>query len=385
MESYNDTYEKLMILYLLKNPRAMLPLKEQDFFNDDNRYLFKLLKHGAVNSVMLEERLKKDGKENLIPIIQQEIPDKIDPEPFVNEIIKMSGQREMIELLHNVENKPEDYDIEKVRKAILHIRSYSKAKTLTELFPDKTVDSWANRKIITTGFNKLDENFHFGLGQFLIVAGETSKGKTQYAMNIAKHVAESGGTVLFISLEMTAELLLGRFVAMTLDYPIQRAFASNEEFRVFVKKFLKTESWVNNILIDETSKELSDVLGSINEVHPDLVIVDYAQLMSVDGKMGDEKIVAEIAQTFRSSCHDTRVILISQFSRPTEATSKNPLARLKGSGALEYSASAIVIVARRESDGITTYSLEKNTTALGNGVGMVVSLSNSNGRFAELE
>lgn len=383
MESFNDTYEKVLILYLLKNPRAILPLKEKDFFSDDNRYLFHQIRHGAINPLMLEERLKADKKDNLIPIIHQDIPDNIDPEPFVNEVIRMSGQREIIELLHNVEDKPEDYDVDKIRKAIMRIRSYSKAKTLTELFPEQTIDSWADRKILTTGFRKLDDDFHFGLGQFLIIAGETSRGKTQMAMNIAKHVAESDGKVLFISLEMTAELLLGRFVAMTLDYPIQRAFPNNEEFRVFVKKFLRTETWVNNILIDETSKELSDVLGSINETKPDLVIIDYAQLMSVDGKMGDEKVVAEIAQTLRGSCHDTRTILVSQFSRPTEATSKNPLARLKGSGALEYSASAIVIVSRRD-DGIMQYSLEKNTTALGNGVGMVVTLSNTNGRFEEL-
>ena len=384
MEDFNNTYEQLILLYMLQNPRALVPLKEQDFFSDDNRYLFKIIKRGAVNTIMLTERLKKDGKESLIPIINQKIPDSIDPEPFINEIIQMSGRREVIDLLHKAEDKPEEYSVEKIRKAILHIRSYSKAKTLRELFSDEQIDAWANRKIISTGFPKLDENYHFGLGQFLIIAGETSKGKTQMAMNIAKKVAEQGGKVLFVSLEMSAELLLARFVAMTLDYPIYRAFASNEEFRMFAKKFLKTESWIDNIPIDETSKELSDVLGAINEVRPDLVIVDYAQLMSVDGKMGDEKIVAEIAQTFRNSCHDTRVILISQLSRPTEASSKNPLSRLKGSGALEYSASAIMFVERRDSDGVTQYTLAKNTTALGNGVGMVVDLSNVNGRFAEL-
>lgn len=380
----NKTYEQVVLLYMLQNPRALIPLKESDFYDEDNRYIFKQIKRGSINSIMLEEQMKHDGKDALIPVIQQDLPEKIDIEPFVDQIVKMAGRREAIDILHKAEDDPENWDIERLRKALQFVRSYSRAKTLKELFSDEDVDAWANRKILTTGFSKLDENFHFGLGQFLIIAGETSKGKTQMAMNIAKHVAEQGGKVLFVSLEMSAELLLGRFVAMTLDYPIQRAFPNNDEFRVFVKKFLKTESWIDNIPIDETSKELSSVLGSINEMHPDLVIVDYAQLMSIDGKMGDEKIVAEIAQTFRNSCHDTRVILISQLSRPTEASSKNPLSRLKGSGALEYSASAIVFVSRRESDGVTQYELAKNTTALGNGVGMVVDLSNSNGRFAEL-
>ena len=382
---YNNTYEQLMLLYMLQNPRALIPLKEQDFYVDDNRYLFKIIKKGAVNTVMLTERLKKEGKEALIPIITQPMPEgKIDPEPFIKELIGMTSRREIIDLMHRAEDKPEEYSVEKIRKAILHLRSYSRAKTLRELFTDEQIDSWADRKTVTTGLTKLDENFHFELGQFLIIAGPTSHGKTQLAMNVAKKIAEHDGKILFISLEMSAELLLARFVAMTLDYPIYHAFSSNAEFRIFVKKFLKTENWTDNILIDETSKELGDILGSINEVKPDLVIVDYAQLMSIDGKMGEEKIVAEIAQTFRNSCHDTRVILVSQLSRPTEASSKNPLSRLKGSGALEYSASAIIFVERRESDGVTQYTLAKNTTALGNGVGTVVDLSNVNGRLAEL-
>jgi replicative DNA helicase len=385
MEAANELYEQLVLLYMLKNPRAMLPLKEQDFFSPDNRLIFKHIKKGINNPVMLVERLKKDGKENAIKIVSEELPEGFAPEPFVNEIIKMAGYRETLEILHNAEENPEQYGISEIRKAILKIRSYSKAKTIKELFNDETIDSWTNRKILTTGFPKLDEAFHFSQGQFLIIAGETSKGKTQMAMNIAKKAAEDGCKVLFISLEMTAELLLGRFVAMTLDYPIAHAFSGNAEFRAYAKQFVKTIKWIDNILIDETSKELVDVLGSINEAQPDLVIVDYAQLMSVDGKMGDEKIVAEIAQTFRSSCHDTRVILVSQLSRATEATSKNPLSRLKGSGALEYSASAILFVSRREKDGVTEYELAKNTTALGNSVGMVVQLSNANGRLAEIE
>jgi replicative DNA helicase len=384
MEAYNDTYEKVILTYMLDNPRAILNIKEEDFFCEENRAAFKKIKKGARNRVMLKEQLKKDGFDSMVDKISEPLPSSFDIEPFIDSLLKMSGYRKTLDVLKAAEADPDKYDPETIRKAILNIRGYSKARTLKELFTPEVIDAMADRTVLTTGFAQLDAHFTFTKGQMLIIAGETSRGKTQAAMNIAKHVAEQGGKILFFSLEMSAELLLGRFVAMTLDYPIYRCFGSDTEFRMFAKKMLATESWIDNIYIDEKSQELVEILGSINEVRPDLVIIDYAQLVKVDGHGGDEKVVAEIAQTLRLVAHEQRVILVSQLARATESNSKNPLARLKGSGALEYSASAILFIDKDERTGVMNYSLEKNTTALGNGVGMKVNISNSNGRFEEI-
>jgi replicative DNA helicase len=381
MEAVSEGLEKALLAYLLKNPRANLNLKESDFFFPEHRQFYKLLRRGYTSPILMRENTHDEAVLKVLSEIENADP-VIDIEPIVKTVTDMAAYREFVSRAHELEESG-DFDIEKARKAVLSIRAYSKAKTVKELFDDERIDEMANRKILKTGFPHLDDVYNFEEGQLLIIAGETSKGKTQLAMNIAKKTAEDGGKVLFISLEMNPEQLLSRFVAMTLDYPIRLAYGSNEEYREYAKRFLRTNSWVNNIYIDDSCKDLQAILGDINEVRPDLTVIDYAQLISVDGRMGEEKVVAEIAQTLRTVCHDQRIILISQLSRKTEATDRNPLARLKGSGALEYSASAILYVEVGD-DSITSYTLLKNTTGLGYGVGTKVKLSNLNGRYEEL-
>lgn len=382
MEAVNETYELVILSYMMANPRANLNLKDTDFFYPENRELYRVLHKGIVEPIMIREVLK--GHDGGLSALDKavEIQPVEDIGVFIEEITAMAGYREFTGIAHEIEEGKE-FDIEKARKAILNIRAYSKAKSMKELFTPETIDDMARKKVLKTGFPQLDEAYTFEEGQLLVVAGETSKGKTQFAMNVAKTVAEEGGKVLFITLEMNPSQLLSRFVAMTLDYPIHMAFGSNQEYREFAKRFMQTSSWVDNIMIDDQCTDLQAILGDMNETRPDLTIIDYAQLVSVDGKMGEEKVIAEIAQTLRTVCHNQRIILISQLSRQTAGGDKSPIDRLKGSGALGYSASAIISI-EIKSDSITYYTLAKNTTGMGHGVNLSVPLSNNNGRFREL-
>lgn len=384
MEAVNITYEKVILAYMLENPRANLNLKDSDFFYPENRELYKVMRKGANNPIMIREILKDPKHTESLRVLEEieNIPPIEDIGPFIKEITDMAGYREFTQVAKDIEEGRE-FDIGKARAAIMNIRAYSKAKTMREIFTPEHIDGMGKKRALKTGLAHLDDVYHFEEGQLLVVTGETSKGKTQFAMNIAKSVAEQGAKVLFITLEMSPDNLLERFVAMTLDYPIHMCFGSNDEFREFAKRFMKTGSFVDNIYIDDQCADLAAILGDINEIRPDVTIIDYAQLVKVDGKGGEEKVIADIAQTLRIVCHDQRVILVSQLARQTANGDKNPIDRLKGSGALGYSASAIISVALKP-DSVTYYTLEKNTTGMGYGVGTTIPLYNSNGRFAEI-
>jgi replicative DNA helicase len=369
---------------MLQNPRANLNLKDTDFFYPENRELYKTMRKGANNPIMIREVLKDPKYSESLKVLSEieGMPRIDDIGPFIKEITDMAGYREFTQVAKDIEEGKE-FDIGKARAAIMNIRSYSKARSMKDIFDVEHIDGMGKKRTLKTGFAHLDEVYHFEEGQLLVVTGETSKGKTQFSMNIAKAVAEQGAKVLFVTLEMSPDNLLERFVAMTLDYPVHMCFGSNEEFREFAKRFMKTSSFVDNIYIDDQASDLQAILGDINEIRPDVTIIDYAQLVRVDGKIGEEKVLAEIAQTLRTVCHDQRIILVSQLARQTAGADKSPIDRLKGSGALGYSASAIISVALKP-DSVTYYTLEKNTTGMGYGVGTSMPLYNSNGRFAEI-
>ena len=72
---------------------------------------------------------------------------------------------------------------------------------------------------VPTGLKALDDMTGGGLarGDFHILGGHSSMGKTTVAMEIARKTASSGAGVLFISLEMTAHQTGVRLMASMLD------------------------------------------------------------------------------------------------------------------------------------------------------------------------
>ena len=100
-----------------------------------------------------------------------------------------------------------------------------------------------------------------------------------------------------------------------------------------------------------------------------LIIVDYLQLIQIGGNSGEEKVVNQVTTTLRARAQQQPIIMLSQFSRGMPGDSKASLSRLKGSSAVEQSASVVVFV-EAETKGLDaetgrekrewTYSLKKN-------------------------
>src|SRR5918994_3307459 len=78
----------------------------------------------------------------------------------------------------------------------------------------------ADPNAITTGIASLDK-FSGGLhrGEYVILGGRPSMGKTALATQIAYNVAQNGGGVFYASLEMPVPLLTPRFVSCRLWAP----------------------------------------------------------------------------------------------------------------------------------------------------------------------
>lgn len=67
---------------------------------------------------------------------------------------------------------------------------------------------------ISTGWPYIDEKGRFRLGNLVIIAGDTSQGKTAFALSIAKFAASTGTPTTFYSLEMTSQELGTRVISM---------------------------------------------------------------------------------------------------------------------------------------------------------------------------
>lgn len=211
---------------------------------------------------------------------------------------------------------------------------------------------------IGTGFTEFD-NFTSGLqkGDLVIVAGETSQGKTAFALTMLKNATMLFGKAAVIySLEMTQQQLATRLISS--ESGINSAAISMHRLsNDSISKINQvTERVINaNIYFDDSSTSSIDTIcNSIRTMtlkyNIDLVMIDYLQLITNNRiKASKEERTAEIARRLKNTAKELNVcvILLSQLSR-TQGSPKPTMNRLRDSGQIEEAADMVILVYRPE-------------------------------------
>lgn len=208
---------------------------------------------------------------------------------------------------------------------------------------------------LSTGFSDLDA-MTGGLkpGEFWVVAGRPSMGKTSLALDFARHVAlGSGEAVGFFSLEMPRLALVERLICTEARVPLYRArrrdLSDDEHERLaYAAGQVKQACIAVDDTSDLTTLELRSRARRMRKREGvALLIVDYMQLMRVPGeKATREQEVAEVSRTLKVLAKDlgVPVIGLSQLNRASEhrADKRPVLADLRESGAIEQDADLVL-------------------------------------------
>lgn len=215
---------------------------------------------------------------------------------------------------------------------------------------------------IPTGYDDLDV-LTAGLheGDFVVVAGRPSMGKTAFALNIAEHIAvEEKKSVGIFSIEMSKEqlalrLLCGR--ARISQHRLRTGRLKDEEYQ----KLIMASGPLNEaeIYIDDSAMlstlEMRAKARRLKSQHDiKLLIIDYIQMMSGSGRPENrQQEMAVISRAIKGLAKELAipVIAISQLSRMVEMRGgdKRPqLSDLRESGAIEQDADVVMFVYRPE-------------------------------------
>jgi len=212
----------------------------------------------------------------------------------------------------------------------------------------------------------------------LILAGRPSMGKTALATNIAFNVAKNyqwepapdapsgrktvaGGVVLFFSLEMSGEQLAGRILSEASGIASDRIRRGQIEAHEF-GRMRDAEDLIADIplFIDATGAQSISKLRARARRQKrkgglDLIVVDYLQLVTVDGQRGNHNRVQEVTAItggLKALAKELNVpiLALSQLSRGVESRDdKRPmLSDLRESGSIEQDADAVMFVFREE-------------------------------------
>lgn len=210
-------------------------------------------------------------------------------------------------------------------------------------------------KGMMTGLHVFDSRYGFHGGDLVILAGETSQGKTTLATTIAYNVAVEKFPVAFYSMEMTAKQLTARIMAGCTLVPSSKSLFEKltpEEYN----RFYDTTLAIRNLPIyfDERSKTtFSGICRSIRKMVKTfkvrMVFIDYLQILANGGRLDSrEQIIGDMARDLKRLAVelDVCIIALSQMSRQTgREKNVNPtISRLRGSGQIEEAADIVVLV-----------------------------------------
>ena len=209
---------------------------------------------------------------------------------------------------------------------------------------------------IPTGFRAIDKRCG-GLqpSDFVVIAGETSQGKTSLALSIVYNLATAGRKAAVYSLEMNLRQLCARFASMASGVPsreIMYGRLDTAQYQLVSDGIGRIEGM--EVYVDEGStSSVESITASMRYLRRtkgvEVFVVDYLQLVSARVPGNKEQQTAYVARSLKNAAKelDATVIALSQLSRNRD----NPqptLPRLRDSGQIEEAADLVMLVYRPE-------------------------------------
>ena len=386
---HNEEAERSVLGAAMLNKEVLFDIleevKEDDFYNESHKEIFRAIwelyrKNSAVDMLTVCEELKSRqsldmvGGRAYIATLTAEVPSTANGREYAKIIAEKAIMRQMIRTAEDITEK--GYESKMATREILdyaesgifqiaQMRQKNDYTKIQDVLLEnlKIIDAAAQNKDkitgIPTGFHDLDEKTS-GLqrSDLIIVAARPGMGKTAFALNIAQQSAVKHGTsAIIFSLEMSKEQLGQRLLAMQARVEMQKLKQGDLDRKDWDRVSLGVDELNNSkIVIDDTPGiSLMEMRNKCRRLKAeqglDLIVVDYLQLMTFEGKTDNrQQEISALSRNMKLLAREMNcpVILLSQLSRAPELRQdKRPmLSDLRESGSIEQDADIVIFLYR---------------------------------------
>ena len=350
------------------------------FYNNKNKTIYdaiiELDSKGNSISIITIIPILQGNNSNITPSYVAEITNHVilsdEYYQYAMRLYELSEKRKIYQMGYYL-MKSSSNEMEDVNEILSNTR-----KTL-DSFTDKKADQYINinnslekvssivasnlsneRSIIgtKTGFNKIDEKGGWKPSDLIIIAAETSQGKTAFAASITLNAISDGGKIAFYSMEMQHQQVSARLLAMkskVSSSSILYGKLNKEELERFDKAI--GELWDKNLFFDDRdSSNIDVILASIRNMKAkydiDGAVVDYLQILSVNRgsrNTTDEQLMGDVARRLKNLAKELGIwiMALSQLSRNQDSPVPT-MQRLRSSGQIAEAADVVLLIYRPE-------------------------------------
>lgn len=205
-----------------------------------------------------------------------------------------------------------------------------------------------------TEYDKFTKGLH--MQDLVVVAGETSQGKTSFAISMIYKPVLNNNAVLFISLEMSQMQLAARFLSQHTNVSSKEMLyhSMNEKEKAKIITEIEPTKDFPLYIDDSSGSNYLNICSLIRKYKVQknikIVVVDYLQLVNYHRSgINKEQEIGDIARGFKNLAKelDINIILLSQLSRDKN-NPKPSISRLRQSGQIEEASDQVILVFRPE-------------------------------------
>ena len=201
------------------------------------------------------------------------------------------------------------------------------------------------------GFKLLDKEFRAELGDYCILGGYSSAGKSMLAVQIALRMAEKGLRVGYFSLETNPKTKLAdRVMAYIARVPLPK-IKDNDLSEADMAALTTGAQWLSEQPIEffpASGFTVADIQARTLAKRYQVIFIDYVQLIAGSQEDMRQRVTAiSMGLHTMAQRHGVAVIGLSQLTRPAkeEGKPKRPsMFNLKESGQLEQDADEILLL-----------------------------------------
>jgi KaiC/GvpD/RAD55 family RecA-like ATPase len=249
--------------------------------------------------------------------------------------------------------------------------------------PDELYDFLHNKdNVISSGIKALDKIMEGGFHEksLTLFMAETNLGKTLVKVAFAVNALLHNKNVLYITLEMSEHKISERVMANVFDVPMKELRCIMKD--KFLEKFAKTKEKIQHKLIIQeyptSSINTNHIRNLIKELKikknfvPDIIFVDYLELMKASSMGKDETVyheIKKISEELRGLAMEVKAPIVSSVQTNRKGFSSSDIDLTNISDSIGPAKTADVIIGITQSDefrkaGKFTFIILKNRYGL---------------------